>query len=83
MNRTETGMARVAGNEYFPKLAATAVLTGALISGADNIQTVSLTAATLAVTEVARNHFGVKGLRSSGTKSGNTRINTAGQPNQG
>jgi hypothetical protein len=43
MNRTETGMAG-AYNEYF-KSAATVVLTGA-VSGADNIQTVSLTAAT-------------------------------------
>ena len=73
-------MARVAGNEYFPKLAATAVLTGALIGGADNIQTVSLTAATLAVTEVARNHFGVRGLRSRGTKAGHPRSTTSGQP---
>ena len=73
-------MARVAGNEYFPKLAATAVLTGALISGADNIQTVSLTAATLAVTEVARNHFGVKGLRSSGTRNSDKRIGDKLEP---
>ena len=77
-------MARVASNEYFPKVAATAVLTGALISGADNIQTVSLTAATLAVTEVARNHFGVKGLRRSGNDTRNNRIEPiSGQPHQG
>ena len=82
MNTTETHGARAAGREHFPKLAATAVMTGALIGGADNIQTVSLTAATLAVCEVARNHFGVKGLRSSGSR--NTRIEPiTGQPHQG
>ncbi len=44
------------------------VLSGSLLSGADNVQAVSLTAATLAVAEMARSRFGVKGLRASGTR---------------
>ena len=50
------------------------VLSGSLLGGADNVQVVSLTAATLAVAEMARSRFGVKGLRSSGTRSSDNRI---------
>ena len=60
---------RVASSDKTPKAAAAVVLSGSLLGGADNVQAVSLTAATLAVAEVARSRFGVKGLRSSGTRS--------------
>jgi hypothetical protein len=83
MKTTEIATARAAGREHFPKVAATAVMTGALISGADNVQTVSLTAATLAVCEVARNHFGVRGLRSSGSRNTRIKPTITGQPHQG
>ena len=74
MKRTESRVARVASSDKTPKAAAAVVLSGSLLSGADNVQAVSLTAATLAVAEVARSLFGVKGLRSSGTRNSDKRI---------
>lgn len=67
-------MARVATSDKTPKAAAAVVLSGSLLSGADNVQAVSLTAATLAVAEMARSRFGVKGLRPSGARSSDKRI---------
>ena len=69
MERTENRVAKFASSDKTPKAAAAVVLSGSLLGGADNVQAVSLTAATLAVAEVARSRFGVKGLRSSGTRS--------------
>lgn len=74
MKRIEKRAAKVVASEKTPKAAAAVVLSGSLLSGADNVQAVSLTAATLAVAEVARSRFGVKGLRSSGTRSSDKRI---------
>lgn len=74
MKRTQSRVAKVASSDKTPKAAAAVVLSGSLLSGADNVQAVSLTAATLAVAEVARSRFGVKGLRSSGTRSSDKRI---------
>ncbi len=69
MERIEKRVVSVASSDKTPKAAAAVVLSGSLLGGADNVQAVSLTAATLAVAEMARSRFGVKGLRSSGTRS--------------
>lgn len=74
MERIEKRVARVASSEKTPKAAAAVVLSGSLLSGADNVQAVGLTAATLAVAEMARSRFGVKGLRSGGTRSSDKKI---------
>ncbi len=74
MERIEKRAMRVASSDKTPKAAAAVVLSGSLLGGADNVQAVSLTAATLAVAEVARSRFGVKGLRSSGTRSSEQKI---------
>lgn len=74
MKRSVGNVAKVASSDKTPKAAAAVVLSGSLLGGADNVQAVSLTAATLAVAEAARSHFGVKGLRSSGTRSSDKRI---------
>ena len=74
MERIQKRVAKVAFSDKTPKAAATVVLSGSLIGGADNVQAVSLTAATLAVTEMARSRFGVKGLRPSGTRTSDNRI---------
>ena len=74
MKRIEKRVAKVASSEKAPKAAAAVVLSGTLLGGADNVQAVSLTAATLAVAEVARSRFGVKGLRTSGTRSSDKTI---------
>jgi len=73
MKRNENRVTAVVTSSRAPKLAAAAVLSGALAAGADNVAAVSLTAATLAVAEVARGTFGVKGLRSSATRAHDTR----------
>ncbi|MDQ2621597.1 MAG: hypothetical protein M3Y45_01005 [Actinomycetota bacterium] len=73
MTRTENRVTRVVTSDRAPKAAAAVVLSGALIAGAENVAAVSLTAATLAVAEVARGRFGVKGLRSSATRAHDTR----------
>ena len=74
MERIQKRVAKVAFSDKTPKAAATVVLSGSLIGGADNVQAVSLTAATLAVAGMARSRFGVKGLRSSGTRSSDRKI---------
>lgn len=67
-------MAKVAISDRTPKLVAAAVLTGSLLLGADNVLTVTLTAATLAVAEVTRARFGVRSLRTSVTRSANSQL---------
>ncbi len=74
MERIEKRATKVVSSDKAPKAAAAVVLSGSLLGGADNVQAVSLTAATLAVAEMARSRFGVKGLRSSGTRSSDKRI---------
>lgn len=74
MERIEKRAAQIVSSGRAPKAAAAVVLSGSLLGGADNVQAVSLTAATLAVTEMARSRFGVKGLRSSGTRSSEQKI---------
>lgn len=74
MERIEKRATKVVTSDKTPKAAAAVVLSGSLLGGADNVQAVSLTAATLAVAEMARSRFGVKGLRSSGTRSSNKTI---------
>jgi len=74
MERIERRVAKVASSDKTPKAAAAVVLSGSLLSGADNVQAVGLTAATLAVAEMARSRFGVKGLRSGGTRSSDKKI---------
>ncbi|MCB0871346.1 MAG: hypothetical protein KDB52_10985 [Solirubrobacterales bacterium] len=74
MERIEKRAAKVAFSDKTPKAAAAVVLSGSLLGGADNVQAVSLTAATLAVAEMARSRFGVKGLRSSDTRSSENKI---------
>jgi len=73
MKRIESRAATVASSNKTPKAAAAVVLSGSLLGGADNVQAVSLTAATLAVAEMARSRFGVKGLRPSDTRSPDNR----------
>jgi len=73
-------VAKVAISDRTPKLVAAAVLTGSLLLGADNVLTVTLTAATLAVAEVTRARFGVRSLRTSVTRSANSQLESvAGQ----
>ena len=74
MERIESRVTRVASSDKTPKAAAAVVLSGSLLGGADNVQAVSLTAATLAVAEMARSRFGVKGLRPSETRSSGNKI---------
>ena len=74
MERTENRVAKFASSDKTPKAAAAVVLSGSLLGGADSVQAVTLTAATLAVAEMARSRFGVKGLRSSGTRSSDNKI---------
>ncbi len=74
MKRIESRAAKVASSNKTPKAAAAVVLSGSLFGGADNVQAVSLTAATLAVGEMARSRFGVKGLRRSDSRSPDNRI---------
>jgi len=78
MEKTQNNsVAKVAISERTPKVAAAAVLTGSLLLGADNILSLSLTAGTLAVAEVARARFGVRSLRTSVTRSANSQLNSA------
>lgn len=74
MERIESRVTRVVSSDKTSKAAAAVVLSGSLLGGADNVQAVSLTAATLAVAEMARSRFGVKGLRTSGTRSSDKKI---------
>ncbi|HTU16012.1 MAG TPA: hypothetical protein VMF31_12530 [Solirubrobacterales bacterium] len=67
-------VAKVAISDRTPKLVAAAVLSGSLLLGADNVLTVTLTAATLAVAEVTRARFGVRSLRTSVTRSANSQL---------
>jgi hypothetical protein len=67
MDTTRRLMTEAISSSRTPKVVAAAVLTGSLLAGADNVQSVSLTAATLAVAEVARSRFGVKSLRRNAT----------------
>ena len=69
MERIDIRAARVASSERTPKAAAAVAFSGSLLGGADNVQAVSLTAATLAVAEMAQNRFGVKGFRPSDSRS--------------
>jgi hypothetical protein len=71
---------KVAISQRTPKLLAATVLTGSLLLGADNILSLSLTAATLAVAEVTRARFGVRSLRTSVTRTANSKLESvAGQ----
>jgi len=74
MKRIESKVAKVASSEKTPKALAAVVLSGSLLGGADNVQAVGMTAATLAVAEMARSRFGVKGLRVRGTRSSDKRL---------
>ena len=74
MERTENRVAKFASSDKTPKAAAAVVLSGSLLRGADSVQAVTLTASTLAVAEMARSRFGVKGLRSSDTRSSENKI---------
>ena len=67
MKRIEKRVARAATSDRAPKAVAAVVLSGSILGGAENFQVVSLTAAALAVAEMARSRFGVKGLRRSDT----------------
>ena len=62
-------VARVVSSERAPKAVAASALVISLLAGADNILTISLTAATLAVAEIARPRFGVRSLRTSVPRS--------------
>lgn len=74
MKRIEKKAAKVAFSDKTPKAAAAVVLSGSILGGADNVQAVTLTAATLAVAEMARSRFGMKGLRPRGSRSTDTKI---------
>ena len=71
---TNSTAAKAAISSRTPKLAAASVLVGSLILGADNVLTISLTAGTLAVAEVTRARFGVRSLRTSVTRTANSKL---------
>ncbi|MGA7396013.1 MAG: hypothetical protein WBW62_01050 [Solirubrobacterales bacterium] len=70
----KTPMAKVAISPRTPKVVAAAVLTGSLLLGADNVLSLTLTAATLAAAEVTRARFGVRSLRTGVPRSANSQL---------
>ncbi len=72
--KRKSSAATVVTSERTPKVIAASSLTISLLAGADNVLAVSLTAATLAVAEVARSRFGVRSLRTSASRTANSRF---------
>jgi len=72
--KNSTSVARVATSERTPKVVAAGALTITLLAGADNVLAISVTAATLAVAEVARSRFGMRSLRTSASRPANSKF---------
>ena len=72
--KKQNSVARVATSERTPKVIAGSALTISLLAGADNVLAIGLTAATLAVAEVARSRFGMRNLRTSVSSSANSQF---------
>jgi hypothetical protein len=74
METTKITTAKAAIPKRVPQFLAAGVLTGSLVLGADNVLSLSLTAASFAVAEVARARFGVRSLRPSVTRAANSQL---------